>query len=267
MLRSIHAECYKVVHRPYFWITATLCALFSVGVVFCLYLIKREASGVTPITMPFALASLLFSMSAGLYLVILGGDMVFSEQYKYNTLKNEVSFGIGRLRIYASRWVVTLLVLAVIYLVLIAAYSLSSLILLGLPSETEAQAMYGVDRGRTVWNAFRALGLYTLASLPLWIGGMSLALACYFWISNSTMAGFAYLAVLLLLPAALDNLGQYVNPLFTSLYHLTLNYHMDQLPFGDLTWARVGQNWLVGLGWTVGSTALGAALFARKEIQ
>ena len=57
MLRSIHAECYKVVHRPYFWITATLCALFSVGVVFCLYLIKREASGVTPITMPFALAS------------------------------------------------------------------------------------------------------------------------------------------------------------------------------------------------------------------
>ena len=36
MFRSIQAECYKVVHRSYFWITTILCALFSVGVIFCL---------------------------------------------------------------------------------------------------------------------------------------------------------------------------------------------------------------------------------------
>ena len=36
MLRSIQAECFKVVHRPYFWITTILCALYSVGVIFCL---------------------------------------------------------------------------------------------------------------------------------------------------------------------------------------------------------------------------------------
>ena len=53
MLRSIRAECFKVVHRPYFWITTILCALFSVGVIFCLYLIKTEASGVNPVNMPF----------------------------------------------------------------------------------------------------------------------------------------------------------------------------------------------------------------------
>ena len=74
--------------------------------------------------------------------------MVFSEQYKYNTLKNEVSFGIGRFRVYASRWVVSLLVLAALYLVLVLVYALSSLILLGLPSQADAQAMYGVDAGR-----------------------------------------------------------------------------------------------------------------------
>ena len=48
MFRSIQAECYKVVHRSYFWITTILCALFSVGVIFCLYLIKTEAGGVNP---------------------------------------------------------------------------------------------------------------------------------------------------------------------------------------------------------------------------
>ena len=119
MFRSIQAECFKVVHRPYFWITTILCALFSVGVIFCLYLIKTEAGGVNPLNMPFAVTALLFGLPAGIYLVVLGVDMVFSEQYKYNTLKNEVSFGISRLRIYISRWLVTLLVLGMLYLVLI----------------------------------------------------------------------------------------------------------------------------------------------------
>mgnify|MGYP002801038044 FL=1 len=267
MFRSIQAECFKVVHRPYFWITTILCALFSVGVIFCLYLIKTEAGGVNPVNMPFAVASLLFGLPAGIYLVVLGVDMVFSEQYKYNTLKNEVSFGVGRFRIYASRWVVSLLILAVLYLVLVFAYALASLILLGLPSQADAQAMYGVDVGRSVLNAFRALRFYTLAAFPLWLGGMSLAIACHFLITSSTVAAFSYIGILMVLSMALDNLGQYVNPMFTSLYHLTLNYHMDHLLVGDLPWSKIGQCWLIGLGWTAVSTALGAALFARKEIK
>ena len=57
MLRSIHAECYKVFHRLYFQVSALLCALFAGGMVFCLYLIKTEAGGETIITMPFAVAT------------------------------------------------------------------------------------------------------------------------------------------------------------------------------------------------------------------
>ena len=39
-------------------------------------------------------------MPVGLYLVAVGGDAVFSEQYKYNTLKNEVSYGLTRVQVY-----------------------------------------------------------------------------------------------------------------------------------------------------------------------
>ena len=178
-----------------------------------------------------------------------------------------MSFGIGRFRIYASRWMVALLALAAVYLVLIGVYTLTSLILLGLPSQAEAQAMYGVDAGRSILNAFRSLGFYTLAAFPLWLGGMSLSLACYFLIASSNVAAFSYIGIQMVLPMALDNLGKYVNPMFTSLYHLTLTYHMDQLLIGNLPWSKIGQCWLIGLGWTVVSTALGAALFARKEIK
>ena len=98
-------------------------------------------------------------------------------------------------------------------------------------------------------------------------GGHVSGHCCHFLITNSTIAAFSYLGILMVLPMALNNLGQYVNPLFTSLYHLTLNYHMDQLLVGDLPWSKIGQCWLIGLGWTLVSTALGAALFARKEIK
>ena len=59
------------------------------------------------------------------------------------------------------------------------------------------------------------------------LGGMSLSLACYFLIASSTVAAFSYIGILMVLSMALDNLGQYVNPLFTSLYHLD-----PQLPHG-----------------------------------
>ena len=264
MLRSIHAECYKVFHRLYFQVSALLCALFAGGMVFCLYLIKTEAGGETIITMPFAVAALLFGMVMGVYLVIIGVDMVFSDQYKFNTLKNEVSFGVGRSRIYLSRWAAALLVMALLWRPLGRDMVWN---LLGLPTPEEAQAMYGVGVGRCVLNSFRTLGLYTLAALPLWLGGMSLALACYFLISNSTMAAFGYMGILVALPAILDKLGAYVNPFFTQLYHLTLIYHMNELALGELDWTKTGVCWLVGLGWTVLSTAAGLVLFGRKEIK
>lgn len=193
--------------------------------------------------------------------------MVFSEQYKYNTLKNEVSFGVGRFRIYASRWVVSLLVLAALYLVLVLVYALASLILLG-PAQPggrpgDVRSGCGPERPQRLPGS----GLLYPGGFPLWLGGMSLAIACHFLITNSTIAAFSYLGILMVLPMALNNLGQYVNPLFTSLYHLTLNYHMDQLLVGDLPWSKIGQCWLIGLGWTVVSTALGAVLFSRKEIK
>ena len=58
--------------------------------------------------------------------------MIFSEQYKYHTLKNEVSFGIPRTRIYLSRWAAVFLVMLLLYAVLVAVYTLSALLLLGL---------------------------------------------------------------------------------------------------------------------------------------
>ena len=252
MLRSIRAEWYKAVRRPYFPILFLTCTLLTVGAVYCLYLIKTQSPGITPI----GLSPL--GMVMGLWLVAIGGDLVFSEQYKHHTLKNEVSFGIPRARIYLSRWAAVFLVMLLLYAVLVAVYTLSALLLLGLDRDPS---------GLTSGGGFLLLGYLSLAALPIWAGGLSLIMAIYFLIASANMAAICYVALVLALPPLLDTLGKHISPFFQLLHHLTLSYQLDLLlNVQILDWALIGRCWLVGLGWTAAATALGLFCFSRREL-
>ena len=197
MLRSIRAEWYKAVRRPYFSILFFTCSLLTMGAVYCLYLVKNQSPGITPIGLSFALSLSPLGMIMGLWLVAVGGDLIFSEQYKYHTLKNEVSFGIPRTRIYLSRWAAVFLVMLLLYAVLVAVYTLSALLLLGLergPSDL------------TPANGFLLLGYLSLAALPIWAGGLSLVIAIYFLIASANAAAICYIVLILTLPALLLSL-------------------------------------------------------------
>lgn len=268
MVNSIRAEIYKLTHRPYFYVFNLTCAAFALLVVGCLAYIKFSApSDQDAVNFPFSMTILLMGMPLGLYLVAVGGDAVFSEQYKHNTLKNEVSYGLPRARIYLSRLIATLLLMVVVFWVTIGVYLLSSLVLLGVPSNEMAMDFFGMSAAQAVQMVLQMLGYYVLASFPLWLGALSLSIACYFLIRGSNMAGIGFLALILGVPAILDNLGKYVNPVFHHLYHLTLDY-MGGLVISTETmdWALIGRCWLVGLGWAVLSTAAGLFFFSRREI-
>lgn len=258
MLRSIRAEWYKAVRRPYFSILFFTCSLLTMGAVYCLYLVKNQSPGITPIGLSFALSLSPLGMIMGLWLVAVGDDLIFSEQYKYHTLKNEVSFGIPRTRIYLSRWAAVFLVMLLLYAVLVAVYTLSALLLLGLergPSDL------------TPANGFLLLGYLSLAALPIWAGGLSLVIAIYFLIASANAAAICYIVLILTLPALLGALGQHISPFFQLLHHLTLSYQLDLLlNVQILDWALMGRCWLVGLGWTAVSTVLGLFCFSRREL-
>ncbi len=81
---------------------------------------------------------------------MVGCDTVFSEQYKCNTLKNEVSYGLTRVQVYLARLVVTLLLMIVVFVVTIGVYLLASLVLLGIPSD---EMVYDV-----LWHDHRPVG-------------------------------------------------------------------------------------------------------------
>lgn len=268
MVNSIQAEIYKLTRRPYFYVLNLCCAAFALLVIGCLAYIKYTApANQDAVNFPFSMNILLLGMPVGLYLVAVGGDAVFSEQYKYNTLKNEVSYGLTRVQVYLSRLVVTLLLMIVVFVVTIGVYLLASLVLLGIPSDEMAMMSFGMNAAQSVQMMLQMLGYYILASFPLWLGALSLAIACYFLIRGSNMAGIAFLALMVGVPAILNNLGKYVHPMFHSLYHLTLDYMGGLVVSAErMDWALMGRCWIIGLAWAVISTAVGLFFFSRREI-
>lgn len=273
LFRMIRAELYKAVRRPYFALTMLFAALSGFGVAFLLSYLKSYNSGAPEqVNFVFAVYSALFGMETGVFLVAIGADMVFSEQYKNNTLKNEVSFGLSRRNIYLARWAVTLLMMLLMFLVLAGTYLLGCLALLGLPGDATALDQFGMGAAEALRTSLAYLGYYTLTSLPLWMGGLSCVLCFYFLIPNSTFAALAYiLGVVGTLPSLLQVLGDYVSRVFTTIYHLTLVYPFDILnsitPGMSFDMAFTGRAWLTGMGWTLLTTVIGIAVFSRKEIK
>ena len=255
MADYLSAELYKVVHRKYTWIALGL-FLGCVVLLTALWWATNSHGGFVPLS--GALYALVMLLSVGLYAPLITTDLVFSEQYKHHTLKNEVSFGIPRARIYLSRWAAVFLVMLLLYAVLVAVYALSALLLLGLDRDPS---------GLTSGGGFLLLGYLSLAALPIWAGGLSLIMAIYFLIASANMAAICYVALVLALPPLLDTLGKHISPFFQLLHHLTLSYQLDLLlNVQILDWALIGRCWLVGLGWTAAATALGLFCFSRREL-
>ena len=105
MRNYLAAECFKTFRRKYFYIILAVCLGLEAVLLWGYWTTwKWGNSNVdfysTAIMVPFML-------SIGLYATIVTGDIVFSEQYKNNTLKNEVSYGLSRGRIYLGKLLVS----------------------------------------------------------------------------------------------------------------------------------------------------------------
>ena len=123
MADYLSAELYKVVHRKYTWIALGL-FLGCVVLLTALWWATNSHGGFVPLS--GALYTLVMLLSVGLYAPLITTDLVFSEQYKIGTLKNEISYGIPRSRIYLGKLV---LEIAVAVLACALAVGLSSALL------------------------------------------------------------------------------------------------------------------------------------------
>ena len=256
MLDYLRAECYKLLRRSYLWT-----ALLVVGgLELALVLLWAWTNGdMVNVTASVGFTMVLYLLSVGYYATAITSDIVFSDQYKYNTLKNEVAYGIPRARIYLGKLFAGCLLSVGICAVLLGWYAL--LCALMLPGDGGAL------------EALKVLGFALLCAFPVWLGSQALYLLCFFSIRGNTAATILGICIIALLGQVLTFLSLLLSmpaptlaDCLLAVHRLLLTSPLENFTAAVWDWSRVSWAWLVGAGWCVGTTALGLWFFQRREI-
>lgn len=250
MLNYISAEFYKLGQRWSFYLSlAALLVLEELT----LWSFRLEGASSEELQALFLLLS-----PVGLFLVIVCTNLVFSNQYRHDTLKNELASGISRTRIYlgklsASFLVALLFCAAVCVVYLKNAWLVSDRMVSAIPT--------------LLWRLLPDLA----AVFPLWLGMLSLSFCLMSLLRETALTvlllfGFLIFGSLFLWLLCMINWPwSVIRRLIAALY-----YAVPMTPFFDLgdpiNAGMLSAHWAVGLGWVLVSTLVGLCLFYRREI-
>lgn len=258
MLNYIRAEVYKLLHRPYTYVT--LAVMLALEALYAsMFAFHNSHSMATPFG--GAVVTIVEMGFIGFCICLLTGDIVFAGQYKNSTLKNEVSFGLSRTQIYLGKFLAQTL-LSIVYLVVMMAFFLG-LCAVCLPMESSAGFYSAVD-------AMTIVGYFLAAGLPLWIGAQAALCMCLFLVNGEMASSFLYVGIMFVLETILDVAGLLVGDGVGRLLLEVVQY----FPVRMLSGAKavvgdpvyLGQAWLVGAFWVAVCTAVGLYGFKKKEI-
>lgn len=251
MRNYLSAECYKVFHRSYFYITLLVCLVLEGLLLWGSWLTYHWGNGAIDFYSTALMIPVL--LSVGMYATLLTTDMVFSDQYKHNTLKNEVSYGLSRTRIYVGKLLVSLLVSLAAAVIMVGFYLLGCWVLY--PHNELDQA------------ALSLIGYTLSGALPLWFGALAVAVFCYFHVRSSTVAAFLTVGILGVLPSILQAFGILFHPVFEIMRQFTPAFMLDNLKNMAFDGTYIGLCWASGLIWFAVFTVAGVILFQKKEIR
>lgn len=258
MLNYIRAEVYKMLRRPYIYIA--LGVLLALEALYAsMFAFHNAHSLVTPFG--GAVISVVEMGAVGFCTCLITGDIVFATQYKNSTLKNEVSFGLSRTRIFLGKLLAQTL-LSVVYLVVMMAFFLG---LCAIVLPMEPGNFYSAPEALTI------VGYFLAAGLPLWIGGQAVVCMCLFLVNGEMAGSFLYVGIVFVLEAMVDLAGLLIGgPVGETLLKAVPYFPVRMLSeaksvVGDMGY--LGRAWIVGAFWVIVCTTVGLYGFHRKEIK
>ena len=255
MRNYLKAEFYKVSHRKYPWVTLGVVLLLE-----SLLLLGFVILGVSPIDFYDGATNLLTLLVLGMFAPLLTCDMVFADQYKNGTLKNELAFGLSRAKIYWGKLLAQTILSLALCAVFLGYYLGGCWLLLGHDPIEDLLAI------QTVQCALACV-------LPLWLGMQGLCCAMCFAFRSDLMGAIAAVGLVYGLPLVLFVAGGMAgHTAFGALLRTIQIYLPDHLlteasGLSAPDWALCARSWLVGAVWFALSTAIGLLAFRRREIQ
>ena len=263
MLNYIRAEIYKLLHRPYTYITLGVMLVLE-GLLVAGHAFHNAHSLATP----FGGAIVLITDMGiiGFCMCMITGDVVFAGQEKNATLKNEVSFGLSRTQIYMGKFLAQTL-LSITYLVVMIGFYLGACAVI-LPIEPlPVEGFYSISST----NGLIIVGYFLAVGLPLWIGGQAVMCMCLFLVNGEQTSSFLYVGIMFVLEAVISIVSSFAGGRTGEILAL-IGSHMPR-PMLEIAksvvgdWAYMGKAWLVGAFWVAVCTAVGLYGFKKKEIK
>ena len=251
MVDYIRAEFYKLFHRRYFYLA--LLFLFGCAALLVAGWAFTNSNGNTvDFNSGGSMAILL--LSVGLYAPVIVGDLVFSEQYKANTMKNEGSFGLPRSRIYLGKLLVSVIVGVVAAVAVLAFYELLCWLFLlpSAPGEVE--------------QVLRMVGYGILVALPQWLGMLAGNMMLSVLLRSTTLAAFLSIGVIVLPQTLFKLLGLLINDVFAKAAEWMPTAIVEAVQSHMFDWSFLAGSVIAGAVWFVAATAVGLAVFQRREI-
>ena len=253
MLNLMRADLYRTRHRLYYFMLIGLpLGLILFALLFACLAIKPSPfrSGDGP-----AVLELIRSAypTLGIWMTMMLGDLIFSEEYRHETMKNTLSYGFSRPKLYFSKLLTALLLGILAALILLAGSCGIIWFFMGGSAEEVGRIAEQMMQQR----------LYVL---PLWTGFLSLALAIFFNVKSNLLCGLLY-AVLVLFPGVILKLLGNLYPICGVIAQFLPDSLLKMV--ADMAWGpgALLLCWGVGLAFTVLTSGIGCALFCCREVK
>lgn len=253
MLNVIRGEWYKTRHRSYLYISIGICCLLALGLVLIFYL---NSSGEGRVRYEDVGRLLLAMLSFGVYFSLIPCDIVFSEEYKHQTMKNSVSHGCSRTSLYMGKLTVTIAV---------AMFGIGMIVCVLMGS---AYLILGVEDAALAGEITARIWVSLAGAFPLWTGALCVINMMSFYCKNSTMMSFTFVGMFMATSLLMVLLGSYVSPFFFAVRDWMIMPQFDALQNTErITGPVLARCYIVGLGYAAVSTAVGLLLFHGREVK
>ena len=280
MLNYIRAELYKATHRLYTWIMLGLIFLGE-GFMFLVWFDNREY-----MTFYDAVSVVGMMMVLGFIATIFTCDIVFAGQHQNGTLKNEVSFGLSRTKIYLGKFIaMTLLSILAMVIALGFYIGVCRIMLPDYSANAVYNEAFGVYEGGGALTALELIGLAVLTEFPVWLGCQAIICAASFLLNSAIVANVTAFGVVIgshfaiqffllfiradsLVAQMLEKIYYWLpyEPLF-AIFPGVANLQTGPTPaILEIDWIGIRNCWIIGGFWLIFATAVGMHFFRRKEI-
>ncbi len=254
MLNYIKSELYKTTHRKYPYMVVGILSLICilVNILAASFIKKQPEMFSISMSEVLMVSTSMFGMIY--YAVIMIVDIVFSDEYKHQTLKNTVSFGINRTKIYLGKFISELIVAIVSLVIVTIVLILSSYIFLG-------------SDGATTVEAFKNFGAKLIAVFPLWVVGLAIANLLAFNIKNNNTLAFAYLGVVAVFPGIVSILANF-KPIFVKIQSILVSNQINFIKSQEIiSSGDIAKSYVLGIVYVILLTAIGIVSFRKREIK